>query len=287
MPRRRASRIARALGAVALCLATLLAGCEQGGGYERRGGGWTYDDTAFEPLDAATLQPLDRHFARDARRGYYRGRVIADSDGASFERLSAHEARDRHAVYWADTERKPQEYWAYAHVRIRRIDGADPGSYQVLPHGHARDRQRVYYEGRPFAVRDVASFEPLDRLLARDAQRGYFDRTEVPGSHGPSFGWVDPGESLHARDRERVWCLFFDLDPPDGHGQPTVRLLQGARPDQVRVPGQGYAVDGARVWHRGRLLAGADGASFEVVGDGVESDARDARHRYLRGRRLP
>lgn len=273
--------------ALVLSALALLVGCDRGGGYERRDAGWTYDGQPFEPVDPDTLQPLDRHVARDARRGYYRGRMVPGSDGASFERLGEHEARDRGAVYWLDTERKAQEYWSIAHVVMRRIDGADPASYRLLAHGHARDAQRVYHEGVPFAVRDVASFEPVDRLLARDAQRGYFDRREVDGSHGPSFDWVQPGDGRHARDREHVWCLYFDLDSADGNGQPTVRLLQGARPDQVRVPGQGYAIDGNRVWHHGRPLAGVDAATFEVIDTGDEADARDARRRYRRGRPLP
>lgn len=282
-----ARTVTLALAALMGLVMALLTGCDRSGGYARQGRTWTYDGTPFEPVDAASLQPLDRHVARDARRGYYRGREVPGSDGATFERLGEHEARDRQAVYWLDTERKAQEYWAFAHVIVRRIDGADPASYRLIAHGHARDARRVYYEGQPFSVRDAATFEPVDRLLARDAQRGYFERREVPDSHGPSFDWVQSGDGHHARDREHVWSLYFDLDSPNGHGQATVRLLKGARPDQVRVPGQGYAVDGSRVWHHGRLLAGADGSTFELTGDGGELDARDARHRYLRGRRLP
>lgn len=287
--------VQRGLAVLAACAVLAGAGGCDSGGYRRSGSGWTYDEQPFKPLDPRSLQPLGPHFARDRRVGYYRGQVVPGSDGASFEVLSDHEARDQRAVYYADTERRAQEYWAWAHVRVRVVPGADPARYQVLAYGYARDGRQAFQHGRPLAVHDAASFEPLNRLVTRDRVRGYYDGREIPGSDGASLAFVDPQEAEHLQDRQQVWHAFIDLQHPSGHPGPVVRLLSGARPGQVRVLGAGYAVDGPRAWWRGQPLAGADGQSLQRVepdapsadGSGQPVDVQDARHAWHQGRRVP
>lgn len=277
--------LALSVGLASLLFTLLLGGCDNASYRKRTFGGWTYDDQPFEPLDPASFQPLGGHFARDARSGYWRGRVVPDSDGASFEVLSEHEARDRRSVWWLDTYRKAQEYWAWRHLRIEPIAGADAARYVSLGHGYGQDGQRAFFEGRPFPVRDVAGFKPIDVRFARDGQRGYFERREIPDSDGASFALVDPAEGQHVRDARLVWHAHIEIDDPDRGPYPLVRLLRGARPHSVKVLRQGYAVDGAQVWWRGLPLRGADGASFELVeGTSLEVDAQDAKRRYLRGK---
>jgi hypothetical protein len=262
-----------------------LAACGDDAGYGRKAGRWMHEDTAVNVADPRSFQPLDARFARDAVQGYYRGQPVAGSHGPSFEALSEHEARDRHAVYWADTYRKAQEYWAWRHVRVSRVAGADPVRYQVLAHGYARDGLRAYFEGQAFAVADAASFAPLDTRFARDARSGYFERVAIAGSDGTSFTLLDPDTGTHARDRSRVYSAHIELNQPLQPPHPVVRVLQGARPETTRVAGQGYAVDGAHVWWRGRMVADADAGSFEVLAVGGDADARDARSHFREGRR--
>lgn len=279
------ARLLRRMGALGTLL-MLLAGCGDDPGYTRKAGRWHHDATPVAAADAASFQPLDARFARDSARGYYLGQAIEGSHGASFRVLSEHEARDDRAVYWADTYRKAQEYWSVRHVLVRVIDGADPARYQVLGHGYASDTRQVWFQGRPFAVRDPASFTPIDSRFARDAQRGYFDRIEVPGSHGPSFEVLADDGGGHARDRHRVYSAHIELKDPLKPPHPVVRVLVGAQPATLRVLGHGYAMDGTRVWWRGQVVAGADAASFQVLDrPDDQADARDARSGFLEGRR--
>ncbi len=277
--------LAGLLGLVGLGGLTGLAGCGDNAGYVRKAGQWLYQDSPVNAADPRSFQPLDPRFARDAVQGYYRGQAIAGSHGPSFEALSEHEASDRHAVYWADTHRKAQEYWAVRHVRVTPLAGADPASYQVLGHGYARDARTAWFEGRSFSVRDPASFVPIDIRYARDGQRAYFEQVEIAGSDGASFELLDTDTGTHARDRRAVYSAYIELNQPLQRPHPVVRVLAGAHPATTRVAGQGYAVDGSRVWWRGQPVAGADAASFEVLPVGTGDDARDARSRYREGRR--
>lgn len=263
-----------------LVLACGLAGCDGTSGYRKNGGSWRYDDIVMRDVDATSFRAIDARFARDAKRGYYRGAAVFDSDGATFEALSGHEARDRIAVYWCDTFRKGQEYWSIQHLRIEVIRDADPATYRVLGQDHARDARRVYFEGVPFEVRDFATFEPLEGGFGRDAKRGYFDRIEIPGSDGASFAVLD---GRYARDRTRV---YYGLREP-GAG-PRVRALRDADVPALRALGRDYAGDARHVWYRGELVRDADAATFRIDDSYVgEVDANDRGGRWQRGVRLP
>jgi len=277
------------LGRLLLAVLAFVAGCDSGGDYHRNDGRWHFDKLPLEVADAASFQPLGRHFARDKLRGYYLGVAVADSDGASFEALSEHEARDSRRVYWAETYRKGQEYWSIQHQRVFVLNAADPARYRSLGHGYGGDGRSVFFEGVAFKVRDAATFAVLDAQFTRDAQRGYFERTEVADSDGASFELVDPRESSYARDRRHVWYATMVPQTPAGTGPPlpVVRLLRGAAAATVQLPGRGYARDGARVWWQGLPVAGVDAASFKVNDDHTqEHDAQDARGAYRQGRRV-
>jgi hypothetical protein len=259
-----------------------LAGCD-GSSYTKKGLQWSYDGTPFTPADLKTFRALDKHFARDAKRGYCRGSAIDGSDGATFEALSDHEARDLRTVYYCDTYRKGQEYWAIQHVRVIPIQDAHAPSYRVLSLGYARDRSRAYENGVGFAVRDVASFEPLGSQFARDSERGYFARAEIPGSHGPTFSLIDAG---YARDRTSAYRGHIETDMPNRGPHPVVRTLRGADTAALRVLGRGYASDAKHVWYRGAPVLHADAASFAVVDDvASDIDASDRTGSWKQGRR--
>ncbi|GAB2490959.1 hypothetical protein GCM10027082_47550 [Comamonas humi] len=203
------------------------------------------------------------------------------SDEATFEALSEHEARDRNTVFYCDTYRKSQEYWAYQHLRIAAIPGADAASYQALAHGYARDRHRAYDQGEPFAVRDAASFEPLSPRFARDARRGYFERAEIPGSDGASFALMHADDPGYVRDRAHAWHGHIEVNQPNKGPHPVLRPLRGSDLSTLRALGRGYAADARQVWYQGLPLALADAASFAVQ-DNVTGDV-DAHDRAKNG----
>ena len=222
--------------AVAAASLLSLSGCGDGAGYRRVDGQWRYEDLPVPTSDPASFKPLNATFARDAQGGFYRGTPLPHSDGPTFEALSEHEARDRRAVYWADTYRKGQEYWSVRHLRIVELAGADPASYRVLGHGYARDHRQAWFEGEPFKVRDVASFEPLNTMFAHDKLRGYYERIEIAGSDGASFAMVDERDLHYARDRHRVYHARIDIDSEPNRPRPTVTVVPGADPTTFRVP---------------------------------------------------
>jgi hypothetical protein len=224
----------RLLAAAAASLLTL-GGCGDAS-YRRVDGEWHYEDQPVPTADPKSFKPLNATFARDAQRAFYRGSPVPGSEGSSFEALSEHEARDRRAVYWADTYRKGQEYWSIRHLRIVELVGADPASYRVLGHGYSRDHRQAWFEGEPFKVRDVASFEPLNAMFARDRLHGYYERMEIADSDGASFTMVDERDLHYARDRYRVYHARIDIDTEPNRPRPVVTVVRGVDPATFRVP---------------------------------------------------
>lgn len=279
------------LGLLGLLWTALLGGCTREGPYSRRDDRWLFEDQPVVGADAASFQPLNRVFARDKRSGYYRGVAIDSSDGVSFQALSEHDARDNRSAWRAWTYRKGQEYWAYKHQRVQRIEGADAATYRHVGEDYTADAKRVYFEGMPFAGPDPATFAVLGSSgYTHDGKSAWYDRWPIPGSDGASFAMVDASDPYHARDARRVYHAWTEINDPNRRPYPQVRVLDGASPATTRAPGLGYAVDGTRVYHRGLLLKGADGLTLEVGGTHEACprgcDARDAGGCWQQGVRV-
>jgi hypothetical protein len=231
-------------------------------------------------LGACSREPP---FTRDGNTWRYRGHVL-DVDAASFQPLGAHHGRDASRVIHVDTTRSSSDYFTTARLRVRTLHHADPTTLVLLDDDHARDRNRVWYEGQPVVVRHAGSFELLGDGFARDREQGYYLRSPVAGSHGMSFRAIG---TRHAGDERQAWYCdtVFPRDGSPVHV--ACRVLAGADPDQVTLLEHGYAVSGSHVYHRGSPVAGADAASFSTLpGLGDEADAQDAGHRYREGRRI-
>ncbi|NRF68291.1 DKNYY domain-containing protein [Aquincola sp. S2] len=259
-----------------------LFGCDSREPYQRKNGVWTFDDEPVGDGRVATLTVLNRRFAKSPAQAFFRATPLADADPATFEALDEHHARDAQRVFQADTYRVSQDYFTTRRVRIRVLEGADPARFQLLTGGYARDDRQAWFEGEPFAVRDVASLEVLDDGWARDKRSGYYLRTPVDGSDGASFAALD---LHHARDAKRVWYADHD----HGRSPPAVvsRPIRGADPASFKVLERGYACDARRVYWKGQPVDGANAASFVVEPVGGDADARDAARRYKDGRALP
>jgi hypothetical protein len=270
-------------GILAMGLLSFLFGCgETKNPFEQKDGAWYYLESLIEGADAKTFQVLNENYAKD---------------------------KDR--VYYGDTYRKGQEYYAIKHSRVKVLDRADPATFRYLNYDYARDKSSVFYEGVAFAIKDIGTFELIDRAYARDRVTGYYHQRPIPGSDGASF--VVLGSS-YSRDARQV---FYSTLVPRGT-DPIRRStpIKGALPESFKVlDSDGYAADASQAYYQGEVLtkdaatfkrlelgyaktgtvvyfegkpvAGADAASFEMmlerIAEGV--DARDRNATYRRGER--
>ena len=242
----------------------------------------------------------------------YRETPIVDAHGPSFVALSDHYAKDKNRVYYADTYRKGQEYYAIKHDRIIAIEHADAATFALLPKGYARDSHGIYRDGRAIEVRDPASFEVLTLgNFARDQHIAYFDAIAIEGSDGASFVALN---DTYAKDKSSVYyCQTLSTGVRES-GKASVKLADADpasfevldsdyardarhafyraqqitdRPDVFVVVGDGYAKTDSRVFYEGVHLHEAMAKSFVTTIDSINGVVgEDGVHRYVLGKRL-
>jgi len=171
------------------------------------------------------------------------------------------------------------------------IQDADPASFEILDRMYARDRERVYLDGRPLPEADPGTFEVLGRPgLARDGRRVY-QRDQVistdpagfallPGGLARDDGHVywsdgsvlsdDPShftilsdrrDYLYAKDRRAVYV--------------NGNIVTGAVPDGFRVlDGGAYAVDERGAFYFDAPIDGADAQTLRPLGGPYAVDAQ-------------
>jgi DKNYY family len=242
-------------------LLSFLFGCSDSG-YSKKQGRWHYDGypMAGKVSEPVNLVPIDGYFAKDDNIGYYRGVPVysgqAASDGASFEVVSKYYAKDKWRVYFCDTERDSKEYWSIKRTKIKAVPLADTATFRLLSDGFtARDEAHVYSGMQVIPVRDVASYQTLDNLFAKDRMVAYYRYAVIGGSDGGSFVVLN---RFYGKDQSNVFFV-------DAEG--VARALKGARLAFFTPLGDGYATDDARAYYRGRVIATTHSETLQTFGE--------------------
>jgi hypothetical protein len=136
---------------------------------------------------------------------------------------------------------------------VVEIAGADAATFRYMERGYARDASRVYFEGTAHAVAMLRRSRS-STTRSRATRRPRIAHGAHRGSDAATFTVLD---SHYAKDRVRVYWCGIETDG-------------GARPPYVQV----VALD-------------ADVGSFAPVdATGEDTDAKDARGAFKRGRRV-
>ena len=300
------------LGFSLLALIAGLTACDSTPPYHKKDGQWFFESRKLGVAATTPLTVLNPTFARVGNQIFYRHDAIDGADSATFVALNEYYGKDKSSAYFGDTYRESKDYFLVKKIRVLTISGANAASFRALKDSYAADAMRPYYEGKPFAVRDVASFEVLDYGFSRDRVRGYSVRVEIVGSDGGSFTVLDPD---YAKDAVHAYYAYLDTQAISGRTQPVVATLVDADVKSFVGKTGGYAADAKRLYFKGRAISNspatferlslsyaktatevfydgvkvldADPASFKVLQPADErADAADAKGRYLNGKRI-
>ena len=252
----------------------ILASCKKSG-YGTKNGLVYYKDYHIRSADYASFQKLNAVFAKDKVQGYYRGIPITGAVGAGFEALDDHYATDHVSVFYCDNYLDFQLFNTKRKDKINQVSNADANSFLVIKDEYAKDKSRAYYKGMGFAVKDVASFEPLDYMFGKDKDAGYFFLKPIPGSEGSSFEVLDDN---YAKDRRNVYCSWKDRDDPSA---PGAHVIKGADPISFFVVGLYHATDKAHAYYQDKPLEDADPASFKKWDEHNTDYSTDSTHVYF------
>ena len=124
-----------------------------------------YDSVRIEVANIKQFKVVQWHYATDGVRVYAFGKLLPESDPATFEDIGNCYYKDKTHV------------WFLEHL----IEGADPASFQLIGHGYAKDKNRIYYDEKVVEDADYATFA-IDQ---------YGDPRDKNGRFHGENRWVD------------------------------------------------------------------------------------------------
>ncbi|EKE67538.1 DKNYY domain-containing protein [Gallaecimonas xiamenensis] len=240
-----------------------------------------YNAKPIKGADLATFKPVKREdfghayeaqlYALDNAHLYYSGEPVAD--------VSVQQLQGRIVGTTL--------YWFTDHQVItdgKVIEGANPASFDCFEEhsswcfSKTDGKGTVFYHKTPIPQADFASFTPLTETLAKDKNAIYWLDTQLQTDADPATFELLADDSF-ARDKQHVYFRSAEQ---------MVRLDK-AEPDSFELLDRQYCKGSGVIYYAGnyeiRELEGADFDTFEVTDydEKTQSDARDAKHFYMRG----
>lgn len=261
--------------ALSVLLAAVLTSCGRGkpgtfdrSGYHVRGGvvwflaGWPSEAFEVKGADAASFHfPLpggtEAEFGRDAKHVFLRGLVIPGADPATFEIVDHRFTRDSKQVYFS-----------------HHVFCDDPANFTRVSGNFVKNSRAVFLitqQGKGEVVsEDSANFREISGVdfhsFCADSNQVFVNGNPIPGAQPASFKVLG---GAYARDATQTF--YFDEPMPDGTDGATLQPLAS-----------GYAKDRGRAYYCGKVLEGADAATFEIT-DARWPKAKDRNRIYEQG----
>lgn len=148
-------------------------------------------------------------------------------------------------------------YWTFSFGRLNdTLPGADPSTFKAVNSWLGHDSERVYYENRLVPDVDVATLKAERRPLFRDKNDYYYETTPMRVADLSSFKilkWFE--DDFWARDSRYA---YFDT-----------LCIRDVDLASFEIMNMMVARDKKQVYYFGRVLPGADPATFEPMGNSV------------------
>ena len=228
-----------------------------------------YGTDIVSGADPNTFSIIDDQFAKDKTRVYSGGDLLEDSDSNTF--VVGPIPHDKFNVYLHLI--CEDNVWALCY---RKIQSADPVTFQLLTYGFSKDKNHVFYGTKIIPEADVSTFAIHDG-----------------GKYGYTYGYDK--DKIFVRGYERIGiirkkCNILDQIRGyylkcDDNVYYVDKLLSGADVKTMIPVGvtSNYAKDSKSVYFDGEIVVGADSETF-TIGDGI--NATDKNYTYRFGKRV-
>lgn len=106
----------------------------------------------------------------------------------------------------------------YAYENLKKIQGADKNSFEVLGNYIAKDKNNVYYKGRKMENVDSASIKTFGNFIGKDKNRVFYitGNEDIKDADAKSFEMM--GDTYYFRDKNNIFVIKYSNDFPDGQG---------------------------------------------------------------------
>ena len=255
-----------------------------------------YSDRKIIGVDLPTFQRIDEHiYSKDKNNIYFRGKKISGADKDTFEKIDKYNySKDKNNIYYNDKKIEGVDKNTFELTY-------DFGS--VVNEYYSKDKNNVYYENKKLKGIDVKTFKKISRLVDNfliEDKNGFYI-VEKDGSVAPidskevdienlsqlaiktnlyhdkdSMYFVKNHKLVKIKDAPKVdpynlstyndkyinkYDVVYYLDTDEG----AFKKLEKAESHEFRAYGDTeYAKGKKNVYFKGKVLAGADYASFDM-----------------------
>ncbi len=255
-----------------------------------------YSDRKIIGVDLPTFQRIDENiYSKDKNNIYFRGKKISGADKDTFEKIDKYNySKDKNNIYYNDKKIEGVDKNTFELTY-------DFGS--VVNEYYSKDKNNVYYENKKLKGIDVKTFKKISRLVDNfliEDKNGFYI-VEKDGSVAPidskevdienlsqlaiktnlyhdkdSMYFVKNHKLVKIKDAPKVdpynlstyndkyinkYDIVYYLDTDEG----AFKKLEKAESHEFRAYGDTeYAKGKKNVYFKGKVLAGADYASFDM-----------------------
>ena len=255
-----------------------------------------YSDRKIIGVDLPTFQRIDENiYSKDKNNIYFRGKKISGADKDTFEKIDKYNySKDKNNIYYNDKKIEGVDKNTFELTY-------DFGS--VVNEYYSKDKNNVYYENKKLKGIDVKTFKKISRLVDNfliEDKNGFYI-VEKDGSIAPidskevdienlsqlaiktnlyhdkdSMYFVKNHKLVKIKDAPKVdpynlstyndkyinkYDIVYYLDTDEG----AFKKLEKAESHEFRAYGDTeYAKGKKNVYFKGKVLAGADYASFDM-----------------------
>lgn len=255
-----------------------------------------YSDRKIIGVDLPTFQRIDENiYSKDKNNIYFRGKKISGADKDTFEKIDKYNySKDKNNIYYNDKKIEGVDKNTFELTY-------DFGS--VVNEYYSKDKNNVYYENKKLKGIDVKTFKKINRLVDNfliEDKNGFYI-VEKDGNIAPidskevdienlsqlaiktnlyhdkdSMYFVKNHKLVKIKDAPKVdpynlstyndkyinkYDIVYYLDTDEG----AFKKLEKAESHEFRAYGDTeYAKGKKNVYFKGKVLAGADYASFDM-----------------------
>jgi hypothetical protein len=212
-----------------------------------------YKYRMIKNADSRTIKMLssnDNAFAMDKNMIYYEGHAFRDLDIKSlqfFGESCSSFLRDKNHLYCTFTV----DYSNDIDYIIPAVEGVDPEKYQFINNFYGKDDKVAYYKGKPILGSDAKTFILLEDY-AKDTNLVYFNGLKVKGMDAATICHIEGGG--YFKDKNNV---YYGLNAVENAA-------------------------GNIILYSGKIVKGADPATFEMI-KGEKIDYAKDKARYYWG----
>ncbi len=233
------------------------------------------DADTFEAIgDADSLYVT---YFRDQQRVYYDGKPLPVNNPADFRQIGEHQD------YWTDGVQVFMGERLLEGVTLQGLEIHENFMGQEYATWRGESGSKVLVNGKSLPSADADTFRMLNGHIGKDKQRIYYSEMQILAEADAETFELFTDDHYLGRDKQAVYDVIY---------KESGRIVD-ADVDTFESLGRGYMKDANCVYYREQfdptqVLEGADAATFEVTGwiEATDSDAKDANHLYMDGKRV-